>query len=256
MSPLSGCVSSSKYRTDVGSLQDQVSKDKAAITYEQAELKQSKADNQNLQVQLAQMDQKLVATAKDRGQLKSSLDDMNKAMEELRVRQAEQKKRLQEFQDLTRRFKSLTDSGAISVKIIDGKMVVSLGSDVLFPPGSAKLSAAGLDAVKEVSKQLTTITGKRYQIEGHTDNIPIASAAFPSNWELGAARALNVVKAMIESGMPPDHVSAATFGDTQPVQTNDTAEGRAANRRIAIVVVPDLSSLPGYDELNKMGAGN
>jgi len=253
---LSACVSASKHRTEVAALQTQVDKDKAVISSEQSELKQNKADIQNLQGQVAQMDQKLVVTTKDRGQLKSSLDEMNKAMEQLRVRQAEQKKRLQEFQDLTGRFKSLTDSGAISVKIIDGKMVVSLGSDVLFPSGSAKLSAAGLDAVKEVSKQLTTITGKRYQIEGHTDNVPIASATFPSNWELASARALNVVKAMIDSGMPGDRVSAASFGDTQPIKTNDTAEGRAANRRIAIVVVPDLSSLPGYDELNKMSAAN
>ena len=57
---------------------------------------------------------------------------------------------------------------------------------------------------------------------------------------------------MIDAGMPADRVSAASYGDTQPVKSNDTAEGKAANRRIAIVVVPDLSSLPGYDELNKM----
>jgi chemotaxis protein MotB len=57
---------------------------------------------------------------------------------------------------------------------------------------------------------------------------------------------------MIDAGMPANRVSAASYADTQPVQSNDTVEGKAANRRIAIVVVPDLSSLPGYDELNKM----
>jgi hypothetical protein len=135
-------------------------------------------------------------------------------------------------------------------------MVVSMGSDVLFPSGSAKLSPAGLEAIKEVTAQLQSIKGKAYQIEGHTDNLPIATAVFPSNWELASARALTVTKAMIDAGMPPQRVSAASFGDTHPIQANDTQEGRAANRRIAIVVVPDLSTMPGYDELNRLSEKN
>lgn len=235
---LSGCVSSSKHKAEVGQLNSEIEKEKAA--------------NADLSKQRVQLEEKLIATTKDRGQLKSSLDDMKKAMEEMRKRQAEERKRLQEFQDLTARFKKLTDAGTLSVRIVDGKMVVSLGSDVLFASGSAKLSAAGQDAIKEVSAQLAAIPNKRYQVEGHTDNVPIATAIFPSNWELASARALNVTRAMIDAGMPANRVSAASFGDTQPVQANDTPAGKAANRRIAIVVVPDLSSLPGYDELNKM----
>lgn len=237
---LSGCVSSSKHKAEVGQLNSEIEKEKAA--------------NADLSKQRVQLEEKLIATAKDRGQLKTSLDDMKKAMEEMRKRQAEERKRLQEFQDLTARFKKLTDSGTLSVRIIDGKMVVSLGSDVLFASGSAKLSAAGVAAIKEVSAQLAAIPNKRFQVEGHTDNVPIATAVFPSNWELASARALNVTRAMIDSGMPSNRVSAASFGDTQPVQPNETPEGKAANRRIAIVVVPDLSSLPGYEELNKMSA--
>ena len=140
----------------------------------------------------------------------------------------------------------------LSVKIVDGKMVVSLGSDVLFPAGSARLSKEGLQAVKEVANQLRSIPDRRYQVEGHTDNVPISTATFPSNWELASARALTVVKTMIESGMPAQRVSAASYGDSSPVQPNDTVEGKAANRRVAIVVVPDLASLPGYDELQKL----
>jgi chemotaxis protein MotB len=239
---MSACVSSSKHKAEVGQLNSEIDKEKA--------------QNADLTKQQAQLEEKLIATAKDRGQLKTSLDDMKKAMEEMRKRQTEERKRLQEFQDLTARFKKLTDSGTLSVRIIDGKMVVSLGSDVLFQSGSARLSAAGMDAIKEVSAQLAAISGKRYQIEGHTDNVPIATAVFPSNWELASARALNVTKAMIDAGMPTNRVSAASFGDTSPVQSNDTAQGKAANRRIAIVVVPDLSSLPGYAELNKMSTEN
>lgn len=240
-----GCVSASKHKAEVADLNAQIQKTKDELAKEQAA-------NADLSKQKSELEDKLIATTKDRGHLRTSLNDMKQAMDEMNQRQAEQRQRLKEFQDLTNRFKKLTDSGALSVKIIDGKMVVSLGSDVLFPSGSARLSAAGQATIKEVTSQLAAIPGKHYQVEGHTDNVPIATATFPSNWELAAARAINVTKAMIDAGMPAERVSAASFGDTQPVASNDTVEGKAANRRIAIVVVPDLSSLPGYEELNKL----
>lgn len=237
---LSGCVSKSKYLQEVEALKGEVQKEQSQV--------------EELNKEKQQLEEKLIATTKDRGALKASLDEMKKAMEEMKQRQAEQRKRLKEFEDLTARFKSLTDAGTLSVRIIDGKMVVSLGSDVLFASGSAKLSTQGLEAIKAVTAQLVSIPGKVYQIEGHTDNIPIATAVFPSNWELASARSLNVLKAMTEAGMPTTRVSAASFGETQPIQANDTPEGRTANRRIAIVVVPDLSTMPGYEELNKLGS--
>jgi len=241
---LSGCVSSGRFKEETGALKNQVAGEKAAKIACQESLGSCESNSQALE-------QKLFLSAKDRGLLKASLDDMQKAMTEMKARQAEQRKRLQEFTDLTQRFKKLTDSGTLSVKMIGGKMVVSLGSDVLFPAGSARLHKEGAQAVKEVAAQLAAIANKKYQVEGHTDNVPISTSVFPSNWELASARALTVVKTMIDSGMTSDRVSAASFADTQPIQANDTAEGRAANRRVAIVVVPDLSSLPGYDELQK-----
>ncbi|HEY8278100.1 MAG TPA: OmpA family protein [Bdellovibrionota bacterium] len=233
----SGCVSSGRYKEDTDTLKQQ--------------LAMEKDEHESCKKQAVDVEQKLATTVKDRGALKASLDDMKKAMDEMKARQAEERKRLQEFADLTKRFKRLTDSGALSVKIVDGKMVVSLGSDLLFGAGSARLSKEGMQAVKEVSTQLAAIPEKRYQVEGHTDNQPISTATFPSNWELASARALTVVKAMIDQGMSPDRVSAASFADTKPVKANDSVESRAANRRVAIVIVPDLSSLPGYDELQK-----
>ena len=100
---------------------------------------------------------------------------------------------------------------------------------------------------------LAEIPGRKFQVEGHTDNVGIKTAQYPSNWELAAARALTVVKTMVEAGLPADRISAASFGEFKPVKANDTNEGKAANRRIEIVVVPDLSSLPGFDELKKIG---
>ena len=240
-----GCVSSGTHKKAVEELEGKIAAEQAANSQ-----KQERIDA--LEKNLSASEKSLLTAAKDKGALKASLDDMQKAMEEMRARQAEQKKRLQEFSDLTRRFKKLTDAGTLSVKMIDGKMVVSLGSDVLFPAGSARLSKEGLQAVKEVAGQLMSIPDRRYQVEGHTDNVPISTATFPSNWELASARALTVVKTMIEAGMPANRVSAASYADANPVQPNDTAEGKAANRRVAITVVPDLASLPGYEELQKL----
>ncbi|NCN42210.1 OmpA family protein [bacterium] len=220
------------------------------------ELQAANEANQKKEESINQLEEKLLNTTKDKGKLKASLDEMKQAMDEMRARQLEQKQRLAEFRLLTDRFKSLTDAGALSIEIKDGKMTVSLGSDVLFPSGSAQLSNDGKETIKQVAEKLATISDKRYQVEGHTDNVPIATAVFPSNWELASARALNVTKAMIESGLPASRVSAASYGDTQPVASNETKEGKASNRRIAIVVVPDLSSLPGYDELNQLSTKN
>lgn len=233
-----GCVSSSKHQKMVNDLESQLSEERA----------NSATKSRNIE----ELQLQVMGQSKDKGKLQSSLDEMKKAMAEMNERQAEQKKRLQEFADLTRRFKKLTDAGTLSVKIVDGKMVVSLGSDVLFPAGSAKLSKEGMQAIKEVTQQLNSIPGKRYQVEGHTDNVPISTATFPSNWELASARAISVVQTMMENGMQSSRVSAASYADTNPVASNSSQEGKAANRRVAIVIVPDLSTMPGYEELQKL----
>ena len=241
---LSSCVSSSRYKEDTGNLENKLSSAQMEAAEKQKQLEEDKKHN-------AELEEKLLVATKDKGNLQASLDDMKRALVEMNARRAAEEKRVQEFKDLMSRFKKLTDSGTLTVKIVDGKMVVNLGSDILFAPGSAKLSKDGNLALKEVATQLAAIPGKRFQVEGHTDNKPISSPVFPSNWELASSRAVSVLKKMVDAGMPADRVSAASYGETQPAQTNETVEGRAANRRIAIVVVPDLSSLPGYDELQK-----
>jgi len=236
---LMGCVSKGTHESSLKKIEELEAKAKD----EGAAIERLGLEKTDLLQKLQENEEKLILAAKDKGQLKSSLDDMKQALEEMRQRQAEQKRQLEDFQDLTKRFSRLTDSGTLSVKMLDGKMVVSLGSDILFSSGSAKLSSQGLDAIREVTQQLALIQGKKYQVEGHTDTVPISTAVFPSNWELASARALTVVKFMVEQGMTPERISAASYGQYQPISVNDTAEGKASNRRIAIVIVPDLSSL-------------
>ncbi len=198
------------------------------------------------------LEKKLGVASNENTQLSSSVAEMKKALEDAQKRKDETDKRLAEFKEMTEKFKSLVDAGKLSVKVVDGRMLVQLQTDVLFGSGSARLSSAGKGAIKEVGSVLAGLQNRKFQVEGHTDNVPIKSAAFPSNWELASARAITVLNTLVDAGMPKNRVSAASFGDTRPVADNATPEQRAVNRRIEIVVVPDLSSLPGFEELNRL----
>ncbi|MCA9607361.1 MAG: OmpA family protein, partial [Myxococcales bacterium] len=177
------------------------------------------------------------------------------ALDELSRRKAQAEARVAEYRNLLARFKALIDAGKLKIRIIDGQMVVQLATDVLFPSGSAVLSENGHNAVVEVTAILKDIADRRFQVAGHTDNVPIKTSRYPSNWELAFDRSMSVVRTMIESGMPPSRVSAASYGEFKPTAPNDTDEGKAQNRRIEIMVVPDLSTLPGAEELEKLGDG-
>ena len=207
------------------------------------------------EAQVSELEDKLGIASDEKTRLTSSVDEMKQAMEELQRRKAETERRLAEFRDLTARFQKLVDAGKLKIRFQNGKMVLALPTDILFPSGSAGLSPAGENAIKEVTQVLSSLKEKKFQVEGHTDNVPIlVKKQFESNWELASARAISVLDTMLKSGMPSSRISAASFGDTQPVANNQTSEGKAANRRIAIVVVPDLTGLPGYDELNRLTA--
>ena len=215
------------------------------------ELAHAEAQSNRSSAELDKIREQLAQTLKDRSRLSSSVDEMRKALDELAKRRAEADARIAEYRGLLERFKTLIDAGKLKVKIVDGRMVVELATDILFGSGSANLSREGRLAIAEVARLLTSIPGRKLQVEGHTDNVPIKTPQYPSNWELAAARALNVLKEMVEAGMPAERVSAASFGDSKPAFANDTTEHKASNRRIEVVLVPDLSSLPGFEELSR-----
>ncbi len=217
---------------------------RAALANEEAKARAMAEKMTELEAALGTTKEQLGSTQKAKSALEAALDELKK-------RKAEAEARIAEFKGLLDKFKSLIDAGKLKVRIREGKMVVELATDILFKSGSATLSKDGKAAIVEVTDLLKTIPNRQFQIEGHTDNAPMKVATF-TNWDLGAARAITVLKTMVAAGMPPDHVSAATYGETKPAKPNDTPEDKAANRRIEIVVVPDLSSLPGFEELQRV----
>ena len=230
-----------------------VASEKNVVTL-QAALDEEKAHSASLGAQLAQVEAERAAMLKDKTSLQASVAEMTAALKDLQARKAAADARIAEFRNLLDKFKSLIDAGKLKVKIVEGRLVVVLATDVLFGSGSATLSKEGKAAVGEVAGLLASIPKRKFQIEGHTDNVPVHTAQYPSNWELAAARALTVLKTALDAGMPSDRISAASFGDSKPAASNDTPEGKGSNRRIEIIIVPDLSSLPGFDELNRAGA--
>lgn len=130
--------------------------------------------------------------------------------------------------------------GLVEMKLETKGLVIRFKDNVLFDPGSASIKAGSNGILVFLSELLKKpeLINHAIRVEGHTDNIPNVSSLYASNWELSAARATNVVKFFIEqSQMLPSRLSASGYSEYHPIESNDTASGRSANRRVDIVVV-------------------
>jgi chemotaxis protein MotB len=172
------------------------------------------------------------------------IGDAEAELLKLKAQQAQTEKRLAGYRALNERLRQLVDTGKLEVAFRNGQMILKLPSNVLFDSGKADLSKGGKNALSEVLTILLEFKDRRFQVAGHTDNVPIRSRKFRNNWQLSTARAVSVLEAMIEVGFDPTNVSATGFGEFDPVASNDTDEGKKQNRRIEIILVPDLSELP------------
>jgi chemotaxis protein MotB len=118
-----------------------------------------------------------------------------------------------------------------------GKWVeVEIKTDILFPSGVATLSPQAEQVLQQLAETLKPFPNA-IRVEGHTDNRPISTAAFPSNWELSAARAASVVHLFTRAGMDPARLAVIGLGEVRPAQSNATAQGRNANRRVLLVIL-------------------
>ncbi len=131
---------------------------------------------------------------------------------------------------------NLVRAGKVKVIPTENGFAISLISDTYFGSASATLMPDAMPVLQEVSEFLGQISNS-IVVEGHTDNLPVDTTKWTSNWELSSERALAVLQTLEDYGLPRDRLSAAAYGETRPVQSNDTAEGRAFNRRVDIVIV-------------------
>lgn len=132
----------------------------------------------------------------------------------------------------------LIDKDIIKLKKNDLWIEIEIKSSILFPSGGANLAAAARPVLRKISKIVKTYKNQ-IQVEGFTDNLPIETDVFPSNWELSAARAASVVHLFSKAGVDPKRLSAVGYGEYKPISSNSTALGRSKNRRINIIILSD-----------------
>jgi chemotaxis protein MotB len=125
-------------------------------------------------------------------------------------------------------------AGKVEVSSDERGAIITLSDTVMFPPGKSRMTYTGDEIIKQVFEILQQFS-YQVKIEGHTDNAPIRTERFPSNWELSASRAAEVARKLVKAGFNPSQLSIEAFAQYRPKVPNDSREGRAANRRIEIV---------------------
>jgi len=138
------------------------------------------------------------------------------------------------------RMKGLIDAGRIDVTLADGRTGFRFKGVSFFEPGKAQVSEPGQTALAEVLTGMGDIDNRIVYVEGHADDAPPNDTMYPSNWELGAARAASVAKALVAQGLSPQQVVVMSYGDTRPATTDGSAteEASANNRRVSLALMP------------------
>ncbi len=213
------------------------------INLNQQQIKKTEQELESTRMQVVTATNELMKLEARRQELQGELSESQEQMATLRSIENETKRRNQIYEKFVNRLKTMIDGGQLTVSIEQGRIVINLPNNVLFKSGSANLNPEGEEALTEIASVLSQFSDRRFQIEGHTDNKPIKSARFPSNWELSTTRALSVVHLLTDMDVVPENISAAGFGEFQPRADNETEEGRQLNRRIEIIMLPNLDIL-------------
>jgi chemotaxis protein MotB len=211
----------------------------------ESELRDLQKSQEILELERGSLSEERVALINDLEDLRLGNEAVLREVEhERRVRQ----EREAEIAELSGTYLSLVEqleeeveSGQLEIHRLRGRLQVRALDRILFDSGSTSIKGEGQEVLSKVAAQLKDIPRHRISVEGHTDNMPIATAQFPSNWELSAARASRVVRLLIQQGLDPSKLSAVGFGPEQPIADNATREGRSRNRRIELVLVPDAA---------------
>lgn len=275
---LSGCVGKATYETKVGEAQAlsdsiavlqsqmaQIERVNAELREERSRLESNLAGahernsalNQDLLRARADLDrlEKLLTTrSAETGQAMTEmrqtidrLEEQNRALSldierERLAREARLAHLKNTYDELVGVLESEIQRGEITISELQGRLTLNMVDRILFDSGKADLKTAGLEVLRRVGDTLKNVTDREIRVEGHTDNVPISprlQETFPSNWELSTARAHNVVHFLQgRIGIPGERLAVVGYGPYRPIASNATAEGRAENRRIQIILAP------------------
>ena len=199
-------------------------------------------------IDIGKLNESLQASTAQASSLASALEERERALAEYKARAKQLELIKARFEMLRKKLDALTKLG-LAVNIRRNRMVISLPGDVLFDSGRETLKKDGKEILLKVAgiiKNDPSLLGRDYQVAGHTDNKPFTGGLYKDNWGLSLMRAREVLLFLVgekDGAMPAERWSAAGFGDTDPVATNDTDDGRQKNRRCDLIVVPSVEEM-------------
>lgn len=231
---VSACVSRGGYEAEVAR--------QRALTADLVGCKKTILDTSKSKEKLIEEKQSLEA---ERAALTKDVESQRAGVGQLREKlEQERMARLlsdEEVEDSLRKLQQSLDaevkSGQIAIEQLPGRLQVRATNEVLFDSGSAELKPEGRSVIAKVAKSIKGVPDREVRVEGHTDDVPVRSSKFSSNWDLSAARAATVAKVLAEGGVSPKLLAVVGYGEFRPLAPNDGAENRARNRRIEISLV-------------------
>lgn len=207
-----------------------------------------------LQGENSTLTDRLRAAGQDVARTEGELTAARQREEELRRRQQQQEARLSTYRNMLSQFRSMISSGQLRVRVVRGRMVIELPAGILFDSGRAELRAEGQNVLRQVGTVLAQIRDRDFLVAGHTDNQAISRGGrYDDNWDLSSARATNVVRFLAQNGVTAQHLGAAGYAEFQPARENDTDANRAQNRRVEIILMPNIEELPDLSSLDGGG---
>jgi chemotaxis protein MotB len=239
-----------KELADVKQQYDELLKQKNALAEENAAIKSTlEAKRDQLAKEVVELRARLTEARRMVDSHEKELEEKNREVLQLKG-QAEQLQKEKEqaiagmkdtYESLVKELKQEIKEGEIQITQLKDRLTVNMVEKILFDSGSAVIKKNGRKVLDRVADILKNVGGHQIKVEGHTDNVPIGPTIidkFPTNWELATARATTVVRYLQERGVDPKLLSAEGYAEYRPVDSNDREEGRAKNRRIEIVLVP------------------
>ncbi len=197
----------------------------------------------------------------DLSNVNATLAEQNAALDKLRKDKEQLEAIRKRFELLKQKLEALTKLG-LSVTVRKNRMTIQLPGDVLFDSGRTELKKDGKDIllkVAEVIRNDKDLNSRSFQVAGHTDNKPLGGGPYKDNWGLSVMRAREVLTFLVSpteaktggGGLPADHWSAAGYGETDPIAGNDSPENMQKNRRVELVVLPNVEEMLDLKSLTK-----
>lgn len=237
----------------------EIDKLKSSLAAEQASNKQSRRDLTEALARIEQLKDDLKKAGVDITTLNDSLTEQARALDDFKKRAEQLDQIRKKFELLKQKLEALTKLG-LKVIIRRNRMVIQLPGDVLFDSGAETLKADGkkiLGQVAEVIRSDPGLASRTFQVAGHTDSQALTGGPFKDNWGLSAMRAREVLVYLVSptekggGGLKANQWSAVGYGETDPLQSNDSTEGRKANRRVELTVVPNVEEMINLEALTK-----